>query len=64
VFSEFVVGVVTIWVLTEADRGRTVLMTPEESPYRASDLEEVREPLYYGKNEQLDSHATKLCSGL
>ncbi len=39
---------VTVWVLTEADRGRTLLMCPEESPYRSSDLEEVRDPLYYG----------------
>ena len=39
---------VTVWVLTEADRGRTILMCPEESPYRSSDLEEVNDPSFYG----------------
>lgn len=52
VFSEFLFsdtnGPVTVWVLTESDRGRTLLVCPEESPYRSSDLEEVRDPLFYG----------------
>jgi len=37
-----------LWVLTEADRQRTFVMFPEESAYRASDLEEDPEPHLYG----------------
>lgn len=53
IFSEFIFSdengrPVTVWVLTESDRGRTVLMCPEESLYRSSDLEEVPSPVYYG----------------
>lgn len=53
VFSEFLFSdedgwPVTVWVLTESDRGRPVLMCPEESLYRSSDLEEATSPLFYG----------------
>jgi hypothetical protein len=45
----------TVWVLTEGDLGRTLLMCPEESLYRASDLLELQEPSYYGSLDPLDS---------
>jgi hypothetical protein len=45
----------TVWVLTEADRGRTLLMCPEESLYRASDLLELQEPSYYGPADPASS---------
>jgi hypothetical protein len=45
----------TVWVLTEADRGRTLLMCPEESLYRASDLLELQEPSYYGSTDPTSS---------
>jgi hypothetical protein len=47
-FNDSKGGSVTVWVLTEANRGRTILMCPEESPYRSSDLEEVNDPSFYG----------------
>jgi hypothetical protein len=37
----------TIWVLTDESRTRTLLMFPRESVYRASDLEEVAGPLLH-----------------
>jgi hypothetical protein len=39
---------IRIWVLTEAERDRTLVMFPGESPYRASDLEEAPEPIWIG----------------
>ena len=37
----------TIWVLTDESRTRTLVMFPHESAYRASDLEEVPGPLLH-----------------
>jgi hypothetical protein len=54
VFSTFVLveksgqPPVTVWVLTDEDRAKTLVMFPRESAYRASDLEEVPGPLLHG----------------
>jgi len=45
----------TVWVFTEADVGRTLLMCPEESLYRASDLLELQEPIYVGSADPTSS---------
>jgi hypothetical protein len=45
----------TVWVLTEGDLGRTLLMCPAESLYRASDLLELQEPAYYESPDPLSS---------
>jgi hypothetical protein len=52
IFSTFLIAGnqgqrVTIWIVTEENHTRTLVMLPRESAYRASDLEEVREsPLH------------------
>jgi hypothetical protein len=43
----------TIWVLTDESRTRTVVMFPHESAYRASDLEEVPGPCLHGKLQDI-----------
>ena len=45
IFSEFFVNgkdgqPLRVWLVTEANRARTMVMVPAESPYLASDLEE------------------------
>lgn len=38
----------TLWVVTDENRAKTLVMVPRESAYRASDLEEAPGPFLHG----------------